>query len=63
MPTRSFLRGPSAVIAFVVLWSCASGVKAQEILKELEQTDQDATKVPSGHNRTWRRLGQQKGSE
>ena len=50
MPARSFLRGRSAVIALVVLWSCASGVDAQEILKELEQPDQDATKVPSSHN-------------
>jgi hypothetical protein len=50
MPTRSILRGRSAVIAFVVLWSCASGVDAQEILRELEQPDQDAAKVPSDHN-------------
>jgi hypothetical protein len=50
MPARSFLCSRSTFIAFVVLWFCASCVKAQEILKELEQTDQDATKVPSGHN-------------
>ena len=50
MPARSFLRGRSAFTAFVALWVCTGGVKGQEILKELEQTDQEATKVPSGHN-------------
>ena len=50
MPAHSFLRGRSAFIAFVALWVCTGAVKGQEILKELEQTDSDATKVPSGHN-------------
>ena len=50
MPAHSFLRGRSAFIAFVAICVCTGGVKGQEILKELEQTDQDATKVPSGHN-------------
>src|SRR5262245_50599777 len=49
MPTRSFLRGHSAFIAFVALWFCASGGNAQEILKELEQSDHDAS-MPSGHH-------------
>jgi hypothetical protein len=48
MPARSFLRGRSA-LAFVALWLCASGGKAQEILKELEQSDHD-TSVHSGHD-------------
>ena len=49
MPARSFLRGRSAFIAFAALLLCASGGKAQEILKELEQSDRDPS-MHSGHN-------------
>ena len=49
MPARSFLRGRSAFIAFAALLLCASGGKAQEILKELEQNDRDPS-MHSGHN-------------
>src|SRR5262245_51041665 len=49
MPARSFLRGRSALITLAALWLCASGGKAQEILKELEQSDHDAG-THSGHD-------------
>src|SRR5262245_29381875 len=51
MLTRSLLRGRSACIAFLALClSAMSGGQAQDILKELEETEREAAKKPAGHD-------------